>query len=261
VLHYQPVVDLQRGAVTGVEALARWPRGGRLGMPDDFVPLAESTGLIVPLGRWVLTEACRQAAQWAAQGWDLDMAVNLSVRQISHSEVPAMIEHALAESGLEPGRLLVEVTESAVMEDAELAQQALWQIAQLGVGIGIDDFGTGYSSLLYLKRYPVNALKVDRSFVAGLGVHADDDGIVASIVGLGRAVGAACIAEGVETSTQLAALTELGCAFAQGFLLGQPVVAAQMPETVARCHRLLEALREPSVNGHASSLMSARGNP
>jgi EAL domain-containing protein (putative c-di-GMP-specific phosphodiesterase class I)/GGDEF domain-containing protein len=259
VLHYQPVVDLQRGAVTGVEALARWPRRGRLGMPDDFVPLAESTGLIVPLGQWVVEEACRQGAQWALAGVDLDVAVNLSVRQISHSEVPATIERALARSGLDPGRLLIEVTESAVMEDADAAQRTLWQIAQLGVGIGIDDFGTGYSSLLYLKRYPVNALKVDKSFVAGLGVHSDDDGIVASIVGLGRAVGAACIAEGVETTEQLAALTELGYAFAQGFLLGQPVVAAEVPEAVARCHRLLDAQRGERLVRRAPSLASARG--
>jgi EAL domain-containing protein (putative c-di-GMP-specific phosphodiesterase class I) len=192
-------------------------------------------------------------------GVDLDVAVNLSVRQISHSEVPATIERALARSGLDPGRLLIEVTESAVMEDADAAQRTLWQIAQLGVGIGIDDFGTGYSSLLYLKRYPVNALKVDKSFVAGLGVHSDDDGIVASIVGLGRAVGAACIAEGVETTEQLAALTELGYAFAQGFLLGQPVVAAEVPEAVARCHRLLDAQRGERLVRRAPSLASARG--
>lgn len=260
VLHYQPVVDLQRRAVTGVEALARWPRRGRLGMPDDFVPLAESTGLIVPLGQWVIEEACRQGAQWASQGIDLDVGVNLSVRQISHSEVPTTIERALARSGLDPGRLLVEVTESAVMEDADAAQRTLWQIAQLGVGIGIDDFGTGYSSLLYLKRYPVHALKVDKSFVAGLGVHTDDDGIVASIVGLGRAVGAACIAEGVETSAQLATLTKLGCAFAQGFLLGQPVVAAEVPDAVSRCHRLLEAQRGQHQVGQAPSLASVRAN-
>jgi EAL domain-containing protein (putative c-di-GMP-specific phosphodiesterase class I) len=243
VLHYQPVVDLQRRVVVGVEALVRWQHPDGLRMPDSFIPVAESTGLIVPLGTWVLQQACRQGAAWAAAGLDLQVAVNFSARQVSHLDVLQTIQQALQESGLPAASLLAEVTETTMMEDAELAQVTLRHIADLGVQVAIDDFGTGYSSLLYLKRYPIHALKVDRSFVAGLGVADDDDAIVASVVGLAKAVGAVCIAEGVETAEQHAALRALGCDYAQGYLFSPPVPARDLPAALDRCTRVLRAAR------------------
>jgi diguanylate cyclase (GGDEF)-like protein len=244
VLHYQPVVDLKRGVTTGVEALIRWQQPDGLRMPDTFIPTAEASGLIVPIGVWVLQEACRQGALWRAQGLDLDVAVNLSARQVSHPDVVGTIEDALRQSGLPPERLLVEVTESTVMEDADASEAALRAIAALGVAVAIDDFGTGYSSLVYLKRYTLHALKVDRSFVAGMGVNADDDAIVASIINLAGAVGAVCIAEGVETPEQRAALTALGCDYAQGFLFGRPVPAEGLAQALTDCARVLASPSE-----------------
>jgi diguanylate cyclase (GGDEF)-like protein len=239
VLHYQPVVDLKRGSTTGVEALVRWQRTDELRMPDSFIPVAEASGLIVPMGVWVLQEACRQGALWREQGLDLDVAVNLSARQVSHRDVVATVEDALRRSGLPPERLLVEVTESTVMEDADAAEVALRAIAALGVAVAIDDFGTGYSSLVYLKRYDLHALKIDRSFVAGMGINADDDAIVASIITLAAAVGAVCIAEGVETPQQHAALLALGCDYAQGYLFGRPVPAEDLGQALTECARVL----------------------
>ncbi len=244
VLHYQPVVDLRLGTVRGVEALVRWNHPDGLRAPDTFIPVAEACGMIVPLGAWVLNEACRQAAAWQRDGLDLDVAVNLSVRQVSHPDMLTTIREALATSGLEPHRLMLEVTESVMFEDAEAAQVALSKIAALGATIAIDDFGTGYSSLLYLKRYPVRALKVDRSFVSGMAPGNDDHAIVTSVVSLARAVGSTCIAEGVETEAQYAALQAMGCDYAQGYLLGRPVPAAELPSTVRACD---DRLRPPSA--------------
>jgi diguanylate cyclase (GGDEF)-like protein len=251
VLHYQPVVDLARGVATGVEALIRWQHPDGLRMPDSFIPAAESSGLIVPIGAWVLGEACRQGAMWRAHGLDLQMAVNLSARQVTHPDVVATIRSALRRSGLPPRGLLVEVTETTVMEDADAAAVALRDIAALGVAIAIDDFGTGYSSLVYLKRYALQALKVDRSFVAGMGVNADDDAIVASIVTLARAVGAVCIAEGVETPAQHNALLALGCDYAQGFLFGRPVPALALGQQLEECARTLGTASEATSTGDA----------
>jgi EAL domain-containing protein (putative c-di-GMP-specific phosphodiesterase class I) len=210
-------------------------------MPDAFIPVAEASGLIVPMGLWVLQEACRQGALWRQQGLDLEMAVNLSTRQVSDPDVVASIQDALRSSGLPPERLLVEVTESTVMEDADAAEVALRAIAALGVAVAIDDFGTGYSSLVYLKRYDLHALKIDRSFVAGMGINADDDAIVASIITLAAAVGAVCIAEGVETPEQHAALVALGCDYAQGYLFGRPVPAEALGAALTECARVLSA--------------------
>ncbi len=243
VLHYQPVIDLRTDVVTGVEALVRWAHPDGLRMPDAFIPVAEASGLIVQLGEAVLEEACRQGAAWAAAGLDLQIAVNFSARQVSHQRVITSVDGALRRSGLLPHRLLVEVTESTMLEDAELAEVVLSELAALGPEIAIDDFGTGYSSLLYLKRYPVRALKVDRSFVAGMGVNVNDDAIVASVISLAHAVGAVCIAEGVETQEQAVALRALGCDFAQGYLFGRPMPAKQIPSALAACAALLPAPR------------------
>ncbi|HYO34161.1 MAG TPA: EAL domain-containing protein [Nocardioidaceae bacterium] len=226
VLHYQPVVDLETKAVVGVEALVRWQHPDGLRLPDTFIPAAEASGLIEPLSAWVLETACSQVAAWSADGLDLDLAVNISAKLISHPDLPTTIADALRQSGLDPTKLLIEVTESMMMEDAEVTGVALGRIADLGPRVAIDDFGTGYSSLVYLKRYPIHVLKIDRSFVAGMGSSPSDDAIVASVVALADAVGGVCIAEGVETPEQLAALRALGCQFAQGFLLGPPLAAA-----------------------------------
>ena len=240
VLHFQPVVDLAQGRVVGVEALVRWehPEDGLI-MPDAFIPVSETSGLIVPLGAWVLHEACRSAVAWEAQGRRLDMAVNLSVRQVSHPDLLATVQSALSRSGLPAERLLVEVTETAVAEDAEAAVESLSRIAALGAAVAIDDFGTGYSSLLYLKRYPISALKIDRSFVSGLGQDSDDHAIVASLVSLAGAVGAASIAEGIETEDQRQRLLGLGCQLAQGYLFSRPVPGDQVLAAIDACEERL----------------------
>ncbi|MHB8190789.1 MAG: putative bifunctional diguanylate cyclase/phosphodiesterase [Ferrimicrobium sp.] len=236
VLHYQPVVDLTRGTVTGVEALVRWhhPTDGLLG-PDLFIPVAEASGQIVALGAWVMEKACTQAMRWIAQGLNLEMAVNVSTRQIAHPDLIQTLRRILGDTGMEPGRLVLEVTESVIMEDAEVAATVLKKIGSLGVSLAIDDFGTGYSSLLYLKRYPIRALKVDRSFVGGMGINPEDDAIVASVIELGRAVGGSCIAEGIETYEQYVALRAIGCDYGQGWFFGKAVPAEEIPGLVARC--------------------------
>lgn len=239
VLHYQPVVDLRSRRVTGVEALVRWEHPDGLRMPDAFIPHAEQSGAIVPLGDWVLHEACRQGAAWTRSGLQLDVAVHFSARQITHPDVIAGLSEALRTTGMRAERLLVEVTESTLLEDTELAREAFAAIRALGARTAIDDFGTGYGSLLYLKRYPVSALKVDRQFVAGIGSRRDDEAIVASVVSLARSVGAVCIAEGVETREQYTALRRMGCDLGQGYLLGRPVPAAQLPLSIVDCERLL----------------------
>ena len=188
--------------------------------PLAFIPAAEDSGMIVDLGAWVLRQACQEAATWPA---DMHVAVNLSVRQLADRAVVAVVADALAVSGLDPRRLVLEVTESALMANAELAIGCLRDLKALGVRLAIDDFGTGYSSLVYLKRMPVDAIKVDRSFVDGLGDDAEDTAIVSSVVRLAHAVGVQAIAEGVETAEQQAHLRELGCDLAQGYYFAAPM--------------------------------------
>ncbi|MCU1693821.1 MAG: hypothetical protein JWM64_2912 [Frankiales bacterium] len=235
-LHYQPVIDLATGRAVAVEALMRWqhPERGRMA-PDQFIPVAEATGLIVPMGRWALQQACRDAVGFRGAAGGIDVAVNLSVRQLAQPDVLAHVQEALWSSGLDPRRLLLEVTESAVMEDAELAAVTLDALVALGVRIAIDDFGTGYSSLLYLRRYPISALKLDRAFVSGLGSSQDDEAICSSVVSLARAVGATSIGEGVETQEQYAALSAYGCEQAQGWLWSPAVPADRLEEALAAC--------------------------
>jgi diguanylate cyclase (GGDEF)-like protein/PAS domain S-box-containing protein len=222
-LAYQPILALGDEQPTGVEALIRWQHPTRgLVAPDEFIPFAERSGLIIDIGAWVLSEACRQAAAWGAVASDgplLHMSVNISARQLAQGAgLVESVKRALEDSGIEPQQLGLEVTESALMEDAEAALRVVQELKSLGVQIAIDDFGTGYSSLLYLKRFPVDALKVDRSFVSGLGVDEDDSVIVRSVIELAHAFGIAAVAEGIETRGQLAVLQSFGCEYGQGYL-------------------------------------------
>ena len=253
VLHYQPVIELATGRPVAVEALMRWedPERGRIA-PDQFIPVAETTGLIVPMGRWALQQACCDAAAFRGAAQGLDVAVNLSVRQLAQPDVLAHVQEALWVSGLDPRRLLLEVTESAVMEDAEMAAVTLDALVALGVRIAIDDFGTGYSSLLYLRRYPISALKLDRAFVSGLGSSQDDEAICSSVVSLARAVGATSIGEGVETQEQYAALTAYGCEQAQGWLWSPAVPADQLEEALVTARSVPVPVR-PGPRRHARS--------
>ncbi|MDE2341776.1 MAG: EAL domain-containing protein [Betaproteobacteria bacterium] len=231
VLYYQPKVRVADGRVIGVEALVRWqhPEQGLIA-PDRFIPVAEHTGLIVPLGNWVLDEACRQMAQWLKEGrthWS--MAVNLSALQFSHASLVRTVETTLARHALPPRCLILEITESTAMRDVNASLRILQQLHRMGVKICIDDFGTGYSSLLYLKRLPADELKIDRGFVRDLAHDPEDAAIVSAIVALGRALNLEIVAEGVETHEQREFLTRLGCHMLQGYLLGRPVPAGELP--------------------------------
>jgi diguanylate cyclase (GGDEF)-like protein len=243
-LHYQPVVDLMCGDVIGVEALIRWQHPTGLRMPDSFIAVAESSGLIVPLGEWVLREACRQGAAWAERGLDLRVAVNFSAQQIGHAGVVRAIDDALLTTGMRGDRLLVEVTESTVLDHSERTLRVLDEIRARGIDVAIDDFGTGYSSLLYLKRYPIQAIKIDRQFVSGLGTTTEDEAIVAGVISFARAVGATCIAEGVESSAQYDLLQLLRCRFAQGYLFSPPVPPHEIPSAADACRLVLDRLSE-----------------
>jgi len=230
-VHYQPVVDLASGAVTGVEALVRWehPQNG-LVSPASFVPLAEETGLIVPIGAWVLDQATAQAARWRDRSWgrNLTVNVNLSARQLRQPDLIPALMSGLLESGTDPALLCLELTETTFMEDARSHREVLDAIQSLGVGLAIDDFGTGYSSLTYLKRLPVSVLKIDQAFVRGLGRDAADTAIVKSVIGLAHALGLMVVAEGVEDADQMAHLRRLGCDQAQGYFFARPQSAEDL---------------------------------
>jgi diguanylate cyclase (GGDEF)-like protein len=226
-LAYQPTVDLSDMKPTGVEALIRWKHPMRgIVQPDDFVPLLEQTGLIVEVGRWVLGEACSQGAAWHRAGYPIGMAVNVSGRQLDSDEVIADIEDALTHSGLDPQALTIEITETTLMRNAEETARRLTQVKQLGVRIAIDDFGTGYSSLAHLQRFPVDALKIDRSFISGLRDNLEGETLVRTLVQLGKALSIETFAEGIEQHRDLALLQDENCDTGQGFLFARPLDAA-----------------------------------
>jgi diguanylate cyclase (GGDEF)-like protein/PAS domain S-box-containing protein len=236
-LHYQPLVELESGRIVGAEALARWqhPQRGLLG-PDEFIGLAEESGLIRELGAWVLRTACGQAVQRTSQsdppdGSGLTIAVNLSTQQLSDPGLSGLVTSVLADTGLAPHRLMLEVTETALLANTTAALQELQALRRLGVQLALDDFGTGFSSLTYLKRFPLHELKIDRSFVSELGIDPASDAIVAAVIHLARAIGLSVVAEGVETEAQRRGLIELGCTLGQGYLFGRPVPADQFPTT------------------------------
>lgn len=234
VLFYQPIVALPGGEIFGVEALLRWnhPERGLLA-PIDFLSIAEDTGLILELGTWALRQACVQLAVWdesVDRTLPLSLGVNLSARQLADPSLPAIIESALADSGIDPGRVILEITESTLMQDVASAHAVLDALKQLGVGIAIDNFGTGFSSLAYLKRFPVDIIKIDRSFIEGLPDDAELSAIVAAVIAMAKALGLDLVAEGVETAGQRDSLTALGCSNAQGRLFAD----AQHVEAVSQ---------------------------
>lgn len=243
-LHYQPIVCLDDGRVVAAEALLRWyhPARGMVG-PAEFIPVAEESGLILPLGRWVLGQACTQLAVWRAAGRPgLRVTVNLSARQFGDPDLVGVVAGALRASGLPGEALWLEITESVLMEEAEATAETLRALKALGVHLSVDDFGTGYSSLSYLKRFPVDALKIDRSFVDGLASDPEDEAIVTAVISLAQALNLEVVAEGVEEPAQLRKLHRLGCDAVQGYLFGPP----RPPEhLIAHASPLILAVAEP----------------
>jgi diguanylate cyclase (GGDEF)-like protein len=225
-VHYQPLVRFESSEVIGLEALLRWQHPERgLVAAEEFLEVAEDTGLIVPIGEWALREACAQAASWIAESTDhapLAVSVNVSARQLADETLFDTVHDALTTSGLDPTLLVLELTETTLMADREHAVDVLRRLTELGVRIGIDDFGTGQSSLIYLRSLPVHTLKIDRSFIEGLGRDAEGAAIVSAVVQLGHALGLSVTAEGVETPDQLAQLRALGCDLGQGFYFAHP---------------------------------------
>ncbi|MEE4303106.1 MAG: EAL domain-containing protein [Wenzhouxiangella sp.] len=232
-LFYQPVIDLGSGRAVGTEALLRWHDDERWVSPDEFIPLAEDTGLIIPLGQWVLEEAARQVRKWRDNGIDLRMAINLSARQFRDPRLGEHIVSALEHSGVPADRLRLEITESVVMDSAEEAARILGKLQSLGVGISIDDFGTGYSSLAYLRRFPIDQFKIDRSFIHDLGQHSESEAIVMAIIRLARSLGLGTVAEGVETERQRDYLSQAGCDLVQGFFYSKPLPAEDFARWIA----------------------------
>jgi diguanylate cyclase (GGDEF)-like protein/PAS domain S-box-containing protein len=236
-LHYQPVVGLQTGEISGLEALVRWQHPDRgLLDPAEFVSIAEDSGLIEPIGRWVQEQACRQILAWHDRRPDerpFDVAVNLSARQVAHRDLPATVAEIIARTGIDPIHLRLEITESVLVEESATAIASLEALNELGVRLVLDDFGTGYSSLAYLNRFPFHALKIDRSFVDALGIEQERTAIVEAIIGMARALSLEVIAEGVENEVQLAELRRLGCDYAQGHLFHAAMPATEISRLLA----------------------------
>jgi EAL domain-containing protein (putative c-di-GMP-specific phosphodiesterase class I) len=223
-LVYQPIFNLATGAPTGVEALLRWhhPTKGIM-QPDDFIPILELSGLITGVGRWVLAEACRQGARWHGLGYQLDVSVNISARQLETDDVIRDVSSALRDSGFDPRSLIVELTETAIMRNMPDAVLRLQALKTMGVRVAIDDFGTGYSSLAYLQQFPVDSIKIDRSFISSMTDSPEAGVLIRSLVQLGKALGLETLAEGIEARGQYAQLAREHCDSGQGFLFGRPL--------------------------------------
>ena len=231
VLHYQPIVEAEPRLIRGFEALLRWQRPGfGLVAPNAFIPTAEETGLILEIGSWVLDEACRNAAEWARRWPDrhLGIAVNVSSRQLVAGDIVEVVSNALARSGLDPTLLTLELIESTLIEDAVAVEPYLRELRAIGVSLALDDFGTGYSSLSYLRAFPFNVVKIDKSFIRTIGIERGDMEIVSAVIGLAESLGLEVVAEGVETSDQLAVLQRLSCHKIQGDLFARPQPIEQL---------------------------------
>ena len=230
-LHYQAEIDIETNQVVGAEALLRWnhPERGLLAA-SQFIDVVEETGSILEVGPWVLREACQQLREWTTNYSDIPLVVrvNLSARQINQPDLVPMVVQTIEDSSIDPSMLCLEITETTLMADPDLSLDVLQKLRNLGVELAVDDFGTGYSSLAYLKRFPVTVLKIDRSFVDGLGHDPDDTAIATAIVSLAKALGLGVTAEGVETNEQLEALRALGCRRVQGYLLARPEPADEL---------------------------------
>jgi diguanylate cyclase len=239
-LHYQPKLDLRTRCITGVEALARWAHPTRgLIAPADFIPLAEQAGLMAPLTKLVLEQALEQAARWRAAGYDLTMAINVSATNLLDSRFTEAALAALARVKLPPASLVMEITEDIIMADPERSLAIVARLSDAGVQVALDDFGTGYSSLAYLKHLPVDELKIDRSFVASMATDPADAAIVQTTIDLGRRLGIAVVAEGVENAASLENLTSMGASSAQGFHISRPMTAdALLPRLQTNALRL-----------------------
>ena len=246
-LSYQPQVDLESGAMIGIEALVRWQReGGMFVAPNDFIPVAESSGLIAPISEWVLSEACRQRREWLDQGEsDFRVAVNLSLSIFQNDDFVELITKTLADTGCPPSLLELEVTESVIMENPEQTLENFRVLRDFGVSFAIDDFGTGYSSLAYLRQLPVSALKIDKAFIDGLTENDDDAAIARTVISLGRSLGMNVLAEGVETMEQVEFLRSAQCHQAQGFLFSRPITAADVMPFISDPDR--PVFRQPSL--------------
>jgi diguanylate cyclase (GGDEF)-like protein len=248
-LYYQPIFDLHTGAVRELEALVRWDHPSRgLIPPADFIPLAEQTGLIVPLGLWALDHACQQLTAWQPRDHrhpPLGVSVNLSGRQLRERDLPERVAQTLAAAGLDPRRLTLEITETSMIDDLDAATATLHVLRELGVWVAVDDFGTGFSALATLKHYPVDSLKIDRLFVDGLGDDAQDTAIVHAVIAFAKTLGLQVTAEGIETARQLEQLRALGCDYGQGYYFAKPLQPGSVPPFLG-AHELAPRRADPS---------------
>ncbi len=230
-LVYQPIIDAEDATVRGFEALVRWERPGfGLVAPDEFIAMAEETGLIIDIGAWVLDQACREAVTWTQRWPDrrMGISVNVSSRQLATTEIIDTVRRTIARTGIDPTQLTLELTESTLIDDTINTQAILNQLRELGVNLSLDDFGTGYSSLTYLRAFPINIVKIDKSFVRTIGTEREDTAIVAAVIALANNLDISVVAEGVETHEQLAVLLQLRCHFLQGYLFSGPRPAAEI---------------------------------
>jgi EAL domain-containing protein (putative c-di-GMP-specific phosphodiesterase class I) len=235
-LYYQPQVDVRTGNVIGMEALLRWQHPDRgIILPDEFIPLAEDVGLIVPLGEWVLRTACAQNKEWQKHGHStLRVSVNISGQQLQQQNFIETVVRALDECGLEPGSLMLEITESIVMQNSSKIMDIFYELSGRGVRFSMDDFGTGYSSLSYLKRFLIHEIKIDRSFVKDITVGVDDTAIARAIIAMARSLNLHVVAEGVETESQLKVLYAEGCYAMQGNIISHPIPVEEVPGFLAQ---------------------------
>src|SRR6201996_7690614 len=260
-LQYQPIVELATSRVTGAEALVRWWRDDEAVSPRAFLAVAEDSGLIVALGEWVLRKVCAQGAAWRAASWDVGVSVNIALRQLNAPHFPAQVAAALAESGLTPSALTIELSERMLVEDAGLIADRLAELRDLGVKLAIDDFGTGYASLAHLRQLPADIIKIDPSFVSGLGQDPVLTMLTKTIVGVGRDLGMQVVAEGIEQPRQLAELREMGCGYGQGYLVARPMSASAVETLFRTGAGELGAPGGPEVNGKAGPEVNGKTGP